>query len=524
MKIRIAPIIAAFLLGASHAFSQTPPAYSPPDLILTFEDAAGTDVEFNLGPATSLPASGTEDFGNVSSCLTANGQTLASTDWSVAAGFTGEINGGAGTTVNTALGTLTVLPNAIWLTQANGAQPSFVGSASANSTPVNDAIESVGTDISLQTNTVGTAGIGLLGVAVSAAGDPNSYTSQGSFSNVSTDLETSGHGSAALWLLTSTTPGTSGKSGTDEGPFNGAYDLGVFSVSASGELTFASAASQQAPGNNPVGSRLLNISSRASVGTGANVEIAGFVISGPTGSTEQVLVRAGGPSLSQFGVSGVLAQPVLALFDSSGGQIATNTGWGTASNATQIMTAAEATGAFAYSTGSDDSAVLLNLAPGAYTAQVSGANGSTGVALAEVYEVSDGGADLINISTRAYVGIGSSVEIGGFVIRGPQPMNVLVRAVGPTLSQFGVAGVLAVPSLNVVDSLGNSVASNTGWSTNADPAMIASETATVGAFALPSGSADCALFLTLPPGAYTAIVSGVGGSSGVALVEMYKAP
>jgi hypothetical protein len=101
---------------------------------------------------------------------------------------------------------------------------------------------------------------------------------------------------------------------------------------------------------------------------------------------------------------------------------------------------------------------------------------------------------------------------------------VLIRAVGPTLATFSVSGVLARPSLTIVDAAGDTVATNTGWSSNANAAAIASKTASIGAFALPSGSADCALLLTLPPGSYTAIVSGVGGTSGVALVEAYQAP
>jgi hypothetical protein len=270
--------------------------------------------------------------------------------------------------------------------------------------------------------------------------------------------------------------------------------------------------------------RLINISSRAFVGTNANIEIAGFVISGPPGTTEQVLVRGVGPTLSQFGVAGFLAQPVLTLFDSAGNQVATNTGWNTASNAAQIASAITTTGAFALPLDSADSALLVSLSPGAYTAEISGLNSTTGVALAEVYEVKSGDPALINISTRAFVNTGTSVEIGGFVVTGSQPAKVLVRAIGPTLSQFGVSGVLAQPSLSVVDSSGNAVASNTGWSTNANLPTIASEMTAVGAFALPSGSADCVLLLTLAPGAYTAVVSGVNGSSGVALVEVYQAP
>jgi sugar lactone lactonase YvrE len=270
--------------------------------------------------------------------------------------------------------------------------------------------------------------------------------------------------------------------------------------------------------------RLANISCRALVGTQGNLEIAGFVVAGPPGSTEQVLIRAVGPTLAQYGVTGILYLPQLTLLDSKGNGLASNTGWNSAPNAAQIAAAAASTGAFALPLDSGDSAILISLPPGAYTAQIQGLNTTSGVALAEVYEVNAGDPELINISTRAYVGTGSSVEIGGFIVTGSQPAKVLIRAVGPTLSQFGVNGVLAKPSLSVMDSSGNTVATNTGWSTNSSPAAIASEMAAVGAFPLPSGSADCALVLMLPPGAYTAIVSGVGGTSGVALVEVYQAP
>ena len=270
--------------------------------------------------------------------------------------------------------------------------------------------------------------------------------------------------------------------------------------------------------------RLINISSRASVGTNSNIEIAGFVVSGPPGTTERVLVRGVGPALAQFNVTGYLSNPVLTVFDSKGIQIATNSGWNSAPNAADIAAAFKTVGAFALPLDSADAALLIDLSPGAYTAQISSVGGATGIALAEVYEVVSSSPEIINISTRAFVGPGSSVEIGGFVISGSQPAKVLVRAVGPTLSEFGVAGILAQPSLSIMDSSGKTIATNTGWATNSNAAAIAAETATVGAFALPSGSTDCALLVTLSPGAYTALVSGVSGTSGVALVEVYQAP
>jgi hypothetical protein len=146
---------------------------------------------------------------------------------------------------------------------------------------------------------------------------------------------------------------------------------------------------------------------------------------------------------------------------------------------------------------------------------------SSGVALAEVYELDDGAPRLLNISTRSYVGTASNVQIAGIVVTGSNPATVLVRAVGPALASFGVNGVLEEPSLSVVDSAGNTLAANTGWSTNSNTSAIASATVLVGAFTLPSGSADCALLMTLQPGSYTAVVSGVGGSNGTALVEAY---
>ncbi|HZZ18221.1 MAG TPA: hypothetical protein VFE25_02570 [Opitutaceae bacterium] len=292
--------------------------------------------------------------------------------------------------------------------------------------------------------------------------------------------------------------------------------------------TTAPASTQSTPtqdtGASATPSRLANISSRALVGADSNVEIAGFVVSGSAGATEQVLVRGVGPGLSQFNVAGVLEQPVLKLYDSGGNLIASNAGWGSNPNASDIDQAIKASGAFSLAAGSKDSALLLSLAPGSYTAVVSGVNGTTGVALAEVYEMDSGVPRLINISTRAFVGAGSSVEIAGIVIAGTLPAKVLVRSVGPALAQFGVSSPLAAPTLSVVDAQGNVVATNTGWSSAANVAQVATTTTAVGAFALPSGSADCALLLNLPPGAYTAVVSGVGGTSGVALVEAYQAP
>jgi hypothetical protein len=314
-----------------------------------------------------------------------------------------------------------------------------------------------------------------------------------------------------------------------------AANLGSYSVvvtNSSGSAT-SNSASLSSPGMTPgappgpPAPSFVNISTRAVVGTGGALEIAGFDIAGPPGSTAQLLVRGDGLSLSGFQVANYLAEPVLTIFNSAGTQVATISSWWTNPDPAQVAESAVSVGAFLDvlpTLGEWDSAFLISLAPGAYTAQISGAGGTTGVALAEVYQVGSGPTQLVNISTRASVGVGASVEIAGLVIEGSQPTRVLIRAVGPTLANFSVSGVLAQPSLTVFDSSGNTVATNTGWSTNSNAATIATEAAAVGAFALPAGSADCALLLTLEPGAYTAQVSGVGGTTGIALVEAYLAP
>jgi hypothetical protein len=197
----------------------------------------------------------------------------------------------------------------------------------------------------------------------------------------------------------------------------------------------------------------------------------------------------------------------------------------------------QAVGAFSLPANSLDTALYLPLAAGSYTSQVSGANSSTGVALAEVYDADTGtpSTRLINISARADVQSGSNSLIAGFVITpGPTGADetVLIRGVGPTLASFGVSGALANPILTVFDSKQVEVASNQGWSTS--PALGTSsvnagvETSTaatmtnVGAFALATGSADAAMTLTLPPGSYTAQVSSGSGAAGVGLVEVYE--
>jgi len=260
----------------------------------------------------------------------------------------------------------------------------------------------------------------------------------------------------------------------------------------------------------PDSPRLANISTRGQVQTGFNVMIGGFVISGASAKT--VVVRATGPSLTNFGVSGALSNPTLQLVRSSDqAVIATNDDWGSAANAAQISSSG-----FAPSNPLE-SAIYATLQPGAYTAIVSGVGGATGVGLVEVYEVDHPEIPLINISTRGKVQTGFDVMIGGFVIQGNGPETVVIRAIGPSLVNFGITGALANPTMSLVRMSDQAtIAINDDWGSASNAAQISSS-----GFA-PSNPLESAILITLQPGAYTAVVSGVGGGTGVGLVEVYK--
>jgi hypothetical protein len=303
-------------------------------------------------------------------------------------------------------------------------------------------------------------------------------------------------------------------------------DTGIYSCSATNSAgsTSSSAAALSIVSTTTPG-RLIDLSCRALVGAGANVLIAGFVVggSGTTGS-EALLVRASGPALAPLGVAGILPDPELELVSSnSNSLVAANTGWG---GNTLVSSTAAAVGAFPWAEpSSQDSALAEMLPAGAYTAIVAGASGDSGVALAEIYDATPVGdyslatPRLTNISARAQVGQGANVQIAGFVIGGATSETVLIRASGPALTPFGVAGVLPDPQLQLNSSNGV-IASNAGWGGSA---QIAAASAAVGAFSWGiSSTPDSAILITLPPGAYTAEVSGVTGDSGVALVEVYE--
>jgi hypothetical protein len=263
---------------------------------------------------------------------------------------------------------------------------------------------------------------------------------------------------------------------------------------------------------------LTSISTRARVGTGANVLIAGFAIAGT--EPKAVLIRAVGPTLSGFGLTGVLVDPVLELYRADRSSLAVNDSWDLEGNAAAITATSARVGAFALPGGSTEAVINVTLPPGNYTAQVRGASGGTGIGLVEVYDAGTGtdNSRLSSISSRAEVGVGGNVLIAGFVVRGTEPKTILIRGVGPGLDAF-LAGSLANPKLELYRSA-TLISENDDWT---DPA-IAAAAARSGTFAIAVGSRDAALLVTLQPGSYTAQVSGVTASSGVALIEVYELP
>jgi hypothetical protein len=252
----------------------------------------------------------------------------------------------------------------------------------------------------------------------------------------------------------------------------------------------------------------LNISTRAQVGSGENVAIAGFIVTGT--DPKKVIIRGIGPSLTGQGVPTPLADPALQLNDASH-TIATNDNWKDTQQ-TEIQNSGLAPG------NESESAIIATLGPGNYTATLSGTNSSTGIGLIEVYDLNPAAnSRLGNISTRGFVGTGDSVLIGGTII-GPSNGNsspVLVRALGPSLGSQGVINPLPDPTLELHDANGAIFAFNDNWK-DVQQSQIEATGLT------PNDDNESAIFLALAPSNWTAIVRGKNGTTGVALVEVYN--
>jgi len=263
----------------------------------------------------------------------------------------------------------------------------------------------------------------------------------------------------------------------------------------------ALSALKAAPG---AGSRLVNIATRGPVFTGDSVMIGGFIIQGT--APKKVVVTARGPSMAAQGVSGTLSDPFLTLY-SGATPIATNDDFSSAANAGEIPESMKPGNA-------KESAILTTLSPGAYTAIVTGVGGTTGIAIVEAFEVDKPESPLVNIATRAPVLTGDNVMIGGFIISGDSPRTVLVTARGPSLSAQGVPGTLANPMLTLYSGQ-TVIAANDDW--GSAPNATAIQATGVG----PTDPLESAILTTLNPGAYTAIVTGAGGATGIGIVEVF---
>ena len=256
--------------------------------------------------------------------------------------------------------------------------------------------------------------------------------------------------------------------------------------------------------------QLQNISTRARVLTGDNVLIGGFIITGT--DPKKVIVRALGPSITSNGVpvAGRLMDPILELH--AGNTTTTNDDWRSTQQA-EIVASGVAP------TNDSESAIVATLAPGNYTAVVRGVGGSTGIGLVEVYDLSPASLSLLgNISSRGFVDVNDNVMIGGFII-GPVDRNnprIVVRALGPSLSSSGVPNTLQNPILELHDASGTTINTNDDWPTDPNSSFV------VANGLAPSDTRESAIFTTLTPGNYTAVVRGVGNTTGVGLIEIYN--
>lgn len=266
-------------------------------------------------------------------------------------------------------------------------------------------------------------------------------------------------------------------------------------------------------------SRIVNLSSRAGVGSGESALIMGVVVADT--AEKRYLSRAVGPALAAFGVTDPVPDPQLTVFAEGGRELARNNGWSTGPDAAAMVPLARNAGAFALSAGSADSALVNSLGSGAYTLQITTPGGQGGLALAELYELDSRGRT-VNLSTRAQVGNGDRTLIGGFVVAGTAYKRMLIRAVGPSLRNFGVTDALADPVLTIYAGP-TPLATNDRWS-SANATMIAAAATRVGAFTLATDTEDAALLITVPPGAYTAELRGKADTTGVALLEIYEVP
>ncbi|HEX2852082.1 MAG TPA: Ig-like domain-containing protein [Opitutaceae bacterium] len=342
--------------------------------------------------------------------------------------------------------------------------------------------------------------------------------SDGTFSDVGdTKVDSTG----SFFLTTASGNTLSGKVEPSTGFLTGTLTVvgnGAFTAPATGSLTSGGTFSDGV---------LKGLSTRASVGTGNNILIAGFIVDGT--AAKQVIIRGIGPSLA--GVNSPLANPMLQLYNGPT-QIASNDNWatpiGAGASAGAVATATAQAGLGALSSTSLDSVIVTTLTPGAYTVQLSGVGSTSGNGLLEIYDLDTLAAftpqKVRAISSRGFVGTAGNELIAGFIVNGNTAKKVLIQAVGPGIAT-SVSGTLADPVLRIVNMTTNkTVRENDNWETGNDGVVMVDAVNRSGATPLTAGSKDSAILVNLPPGVYTAVVSGAGNSTGIALVQVYEVP
>jgi hypothetical protein len=259
-----------------------------------------------------------------------------------------------------------------------------------------------------------------------------------------------------------------------------------------------------------------NVSTRLPVDVGDNVLIEGFTVQGPAGSTKKIIVRAIGPSLASAGITSPLANPTLTIFDANNNQIAFNDNWQTTVPGGIITgdQVAEINASTVAPTNAAESAIVANLTPASFTAVVRGANNTKGTAVVDAYDLSPGSAaKLVNVATRGLINPGDGLLIGGFIIQNGS-VKLVVRAIGPSLTAFGIANALPDTTLQLKDQNGTIVRENDDWMTTQKAELEATGLQ-------PSNSLEAALVETIAPGNYTALVRGKPEATGTGVVQVY---
>jgi hypothetical protein len=246
------------------------------------------------------------------------------------------------------------------------------------------------------------------------------------------------------------------------------------------------------------------------VQAGDNVLIAGFIVQGT--ENKRILVRGVGPSLATFGIADPLQDPTLNLNGSDGTLIASNDNWPQNANAPEIVTSGLAP------SNPNESALLLFLPPGSYTAVLRGNGGSSGIGLLEVYDLDAVSATtVVNISTRGFVLTGDNIMIAGLIITGNNSSELVLRGIGPSLSDVGVPSVLANPLLELHDGNGALIRANNDWRESQEVVLQRIGLA-------PTNNLESAILIFVPPGNYTAVLKDADNGTGNGLVEVYNIP